>query len=153
METRHGISTIAVFMFHSTFVMNYITWNTIVSLYPRMMAKKTGLLNTNTFRISSRILQCLVKYKNRGFMNMRRAIDWIGEHKCSANPYCAKCTRTITDSATMRLNFGPPGVAAELIDGAMTWNLATRYSCMFFSYWPSSGMVRTGSGRQIGECG
>lgn len=151
MQTRLDVSASAVFCFHSTFVMNYITWNTIVCAYPRMVVDRTGLLNTSSPEVPDATQRCIAKYKKRGFNVVPSTAEWLEAHRCSEHPYCSKSLRLVSDAATMRLVFGPPGSPCDVIDGGLSWRLAARYSCIIDFYWPTSGMVRTGNGTQLGE--
>lgn len=45
-EMEDPVATTAIFRFHTMFVMNYVTWNRLVSMYPKMMVKHVGLVNT-----------------------------------------------------------------------------------------------------------
>jgi len=60
--------------FHSTLVMNYLSWFSVVVLYPDWTLKKRGLIVTDT--LSSR--QCVTKYVNRGYALYRDVFVGIG---------------------------------------------------------------------------
>ncbi|KAJ2920974.1 hypothetical protein H1R20_g16120, partial [Candolleomyces eurysporus] len=88
-KTSHAIPTAAIFKFHSTFVMDYLTCNALVSAYPRMTADHAGLVNTTTPDLSYCMVRCLVKYGVRGFNALDRAYDWENRtHDRNSYGYC-----------------------------------------------------------------
>ncbi|KAF6751213.1 hypothetical protein DFP72DRAFT_816992 [Ephemerocybe angulata] len=145
-ETRLAAAPSAVFMFYSTYVMNFITGSTVVCAYPLMVERHVGLLNTYRERIPYKMARCLKKYVGRGFAVLDSASDWQPDHKCGESLYCAETTRVITDGATLRILFGENGGREQdLIDPGLRWKLASRFRCHSLSEadksFPRSGMV------------
>ncbi|RXW20954.1 hypothetical protein EST38_g4877 [Candolleomyces aberdarensis] len=130
-ETSHSDPTVAIFKFHSTFVMNSMTSNALVSAYPKMTADHVGLVNTASPKLSFQMVRCLLKYGIRGFETLERACNWQNaDHDCRSYAYCARCRRTVGDRTTMRVAFMPGiGTTAEVIDAQLSWTLASRYDC------------------------
>ncbi|KAJ2924552.1 hypothetical protein H1R20_g12535, partial [Candolleomyces eurysporus] len=130
-ETTHAIPIAAIFKFHSTFVMNFLTYNALVSAYPRMTADHVGLVNTRAPTMSLRMHRCLLKYGVRGFNALDRAFDWTNEeHDCFTYPYCGPCPRVVSDRSTMRIGLALDiGSLPDVIDPQLSWSLARRYDC------------------------
>lgn len=145
-----------MFMFHSTLVMNYITWNTVVCPYPRMVADHVGLLNSCRLQLSGVVLKCLDKYRDRGFHVLDNAAEWR-EHVCEQDPYCGETFRRVDDRGTMRLFYGEESSleAMDVIDDGLRWKLATRVECTLsedeYYYSPNAGLVVTTSNCTLGE--
>ncbi|KAJ2933905.1 hypothetical protein H1R20_g3133, partial [Candolleomyces eurysporus] len=146
-ETEDIVVTTAIFKFHTTFVMNYVTWNALVCAYPKMTADRVGLVNTHLLDLSSQLVRCLIKYAMRGFRALDRSYDWKKEdHDCSRNGYCSRTSRFVGDEYTMRFTFIDGfGVEPEVIDDRVSWRLNTRYTCTVKRcYRPMRGFVETG---------
>ncbi|KAJ3510935.1 hypothetical protein NMY22_g15813 [Coprinellus aureogranulatus] len=156
MEAQLRTSTSAVFMFHSTFVMNFITWNTIVCPYPLMTAEHYGLLNSCRLELSDVVVRCLDKYAGRGFFALNHGAEWRRQHDCGEGNYCGKTFRRVSDNGTMRLFYGEDSAdAMDVIDAGLRWKLATRVECTLeeeeYEYSPSSGLVVTSTNCTLGE--
>jgi hypothetical protein len=146
-ETKENVPTPAIFYFHSTFVMNYVTWNALVCAYPRMTADRRGYLNIWQLDVPSQIVRCIIKYVLRRFRYLERGREWFrGGHNCKGEGYCCRSPRCITDKYTMRYAFaGEPEDGPDVIDSGLTWMLNSRYGCgpdRRFS--PTVGYVRKG---------
>jgi hypothetical protein len=151
-ETRSSAPT-AVFMFHSTFVMNYLTWNTLVCAYPKMTVRGRGLLNSDADEQSPRTMSCLIKYILRGFDNMERDEEWDSTHVCNRSSYCPRTLRRINDRGTMCATFSDDeGVAPDLVDASVVWRLGSIGPCKATgSAPPLSGFVGASSFAASGE--
>lgn len=124
------MATTSIFKFHMTFVMNYITWNAIVSGYPNMTADKVGLINQLSPDFTLRMVRCMIKYAIHGFRTLDQASDWVGPHDCHSEGYCSRCIWKVSDRFTMRFAFrGGIGEEPDVVDGRVTWRLNTRYRC------------------------
>ncbi|KAJ2914800.1 hypothetical protein MD484_g5621, partial [Candolleomyces efflorescens] len=124
------VATAPTFLFHSTPVMNYLTWNTIVSGYPRLTHKMLGIVNEPTFYYSDRVEKCVEKYEDRGFRFLQED-DRRAVHICGVHPHCPLTVRCISDSATMRVGFHEEGDEQEmdLIDPFLSWRLSSPGRC------------------------
>ncbi|RXW14193.1 hypothetical protein EST38_g11662 [Candolleomyces aberdarensis] len=147
-ETKLPSSPSAVMLFHSTMVMNFITWNSIVSAYPWMLADRVGLLNSYRYKETRKVAECLQKYKGRGFQVVDAAAEWIGSHTCRTYGYCGHTIRSVLDRSTMRLCFeSMSNMRADVVDSSLTWLLACRVQCEESSmYCPEAGWIRAASG-------
>ncbi|KAH6902987.1 hypothetical protein BKA70DRAFT_1228150 [Coprinopsis sp. MPI-PUGE-AT-0042] len=68
-RSRWVSSVAPILGYHSTLLMNWISWDSIVSAYPLLTARRQGLLTcppTNK-RINARLKDALDKYRARGF--------------------------------------------------------------------------------------
>ncbi|RXW18751.1 hypothetical protein EST38_g7117 [Candolleomyces aberdarensis] len=143
-ETMDIVATTAIFKFHSTFVMNYVTWNALVCAYPKMTEDRVGLVNTHSLDLPSGLVRCMIKYAVRGFRLLDRAYDWKKEnHACANHGYCGRCQRFVGDEYTMRFAFLDGfGVEADVIDSGIGWRLNSRYTCApRRQYCPMRGFV------------
>jgi hypothetical protein len=66
------VATTAIFRFHSTFVMNFITWNAVVCTYPQMTFDHVGLTNALDRELMPRTKHCMIKYALCGFDSVAR---------------------------------------------------------------------------------
>ncbi|RXW13796.1 hypothetical protein EST38_g12058 [Candolleomyces aberdarensis] len=150
-ETSLDISTSAVMLFHTTFVMSFVTWNAIVSAYPLTTSKGEGLLNSYQQEEKPRVKTCLDKYKTRGFTIADSCESWKPGHLCGTHGYCGRTIRKISDPTTMRICFTEwSNKDADVIDRGMEWRLACRNDCRDSDkYRPSSGWVCTSSGIRV----
>jgi hypothetical protein len=151
-ETKLPVATSAVMLFHSTPVMNFITWNSFVSAYPRMTDEWIGMVNSHRKEPINKMKECLKKYEARGFVFVDPK-EWLGEHVCGSQGYCSKTVRSILDETTMRLDFTSlSNEATEVVDPGLSWKLSSRYDCQGGGkYDPKFGLVRTGAGDRVGE--
>ncbi|KAF5309723.1 hypothetical protein D9611_014436 [Ephemerocybe angulata] len=132
-ETTSTTPTTAVFMFHSTFVMNYMTWDAIICAYPKFTSTQRGLANRWRQRESAAIRWCRRKYWMRGFVATTSAERKVDE------------PATMRISLTLQINATP-----DVIDPQLTWRLACRHDpCYSKVYRPSSGWVLGGNGDYI----
>ncbi|KAJ2913336.1 hypothetical protein MD484_g7079, partial [Candolleomyces efflorescens] len=124
-EAQFPVANAAVFNFHTTFVMNYLTHNSLVSGYPMMTESSVGLLNFFEDSLPRRIVQCLIKYALRGYKVLDRAYDWKQDHHtCQQYGYCAQARRSIMDEYTMRFCFEDGvGVRADVVSEDVCWKL------------------------------
>ncbi|KAF6763369.1 hypothetical protein DFP72DRAFT_1060532 [Ephemerocybe angulata] len=152
MEARLKVATSAVFMFHCTFVMNFITSSAVVCAYPLMVEKRVGLLNTFREKVPYAMARCVRKYLDRGFRVLDDSAEWDYTHCCGISSYCAETTRTVSDGGTLRILFGTAGDSPmrDLIDPGLRWKLASRFRCYCQDgqdrVFPRSGTVTTSAG-------
>ncbi|RXW16787.1 hypothetical protein EST38_g9063 [Candolleomyces aberdarensis] len=145
-ETDGTVATTAVFKFHTTFVMNYVTWNAIVCAYPKMTSDHVGLVNTHLLDIPSRMVRCLIKYAMRGFTPLERVYDWKKEdHDCGEVGYCGRSNRYVGDKYTLRMAFNDGfAIVPDVINERVSWRLNSRYLCAAKRiYRPQRGFVAT----------
>ena len=89
----------AVAYFHSTLVMNAITADGIICLYPLLTINGRGIALVDT----PRTRMCFSKYKQRGF-RFSRDFD---RHICKTTAYCKKSLRSISDDQNLEVSFEP----------------------------------------------
>jgi hypothetical protein len=130
-ECSDIVTPSAIFKFHSTFVMNYLTSNALVVAYPKMTTAHVGLVNIATVDLPWRLIRCLIKYGVRGFRALHRSYDWKRvPHNCATYPYCGRCRRSVGDAHTMRVSLSSNvGSHTNVIDNDLTWTLGCRYDC------------------------
>jgi len=120
--------------FHSTVVMNYVSWFGLVVLYPEWTLQKRGLLLANT----STSNDIITKYVNRGYSLHRNIFD-IGapnQHRCGIDPYCPSTTRSLHDSHCFIELFEPAQDNFTTIQRDMTWTLPV--PCSFDAIAPTA---------------
>ncbi|KAH6879339.1 hypothetical protein BKA70DRAFT_1127310, partial [Coprinopsis sp. MPI-PUGE-AT-0042] len=93
----------AITAFHSTLLMNFVTYYGVVSLYPELTRRRAGWLNRSqpATRKDSRWIE---KYQQRGFRILQdsRLLD---KHTCSSSPSCTQTTRSLFDEGVAVAKF------------------------------------------------
>lgn len=154
-------SATATLLFHSTVVMNFVTWDALFCLYPRMLRDGVGLANSDRMDRRSFCEGPLQKYRSRGFRILRSAHEWMPEHICGISGYCGLTERSIFDDATMYIQLSNSvGMPVNSVSRNIAWKLATSHACGDSAdgadgadYVASTpGWVKTGSGVRLGEC-
>jgi len=120
-----------IIRFHSTIVMNYVSWYGLVCLYPQWTLRKKGLINVDNLISRS----CFTKYANRGFAlshDNRQLADSLTTHFCEIDAECPKTTRCLHDDHCAFQPF--EGYESRLLayEGFMTWNLDATCSYAVF---------------------
>ncbi|KAJ2920005.1 hypothetical protein MD484_g401, partial [Candolleomyces efflorescens] len=128
-ETESSAPT-AVFMFHSTFIMNYVTWNTLVCSYPRSTCDHRGLVSSDTTDMPPRTQTNIIKYIRRGFKIEHSPSKCDKQHTCGASAHCPDTLRSVTDADTMRSTFlNTDDNTPDLVDPTVEWKLASCRAC------------------------
>lgn len=151
--TNHD-SAIVPLMFHSTVVMNFVTWDAMVCAYPRMLRDSVGLANTDRMNRRSRLDGPLQKYRDRGFRVLRSASEWDPRHVCGQNRYCGATERRLSDAAVMRVSLSNlMGDPIMSFDGCISWKLAVSRRCLAPDEPETStpGWVKNENGLRFGE--
>ncbi|KAJ3544802.1 hypothetical protein NMY22_g2651 [Coprinellus aureogranulatus] len=153
-ETSLPSAPTAVFMFHSTVVMNYLTWNTVVCAYPLMTFAGYSLLNSSRFEEPGRVQRCIEKYQHRGYSFVDTSLECQGfpdPHMCGDYRYCGHTERHVGDSTVMRLTLEEdPLQEADVIDPGLKWLLSCRRGlCGSTVYDPYGGWVETADGTKL----
>jgi len=108
--------------FHSTIVMNYVSWYGLVSLYPDWTLQKKGLITMDN--LMSR--PCIKKYEKRGFVLLSDNKDVAGEsspHSCGITAECPNTTRNLHDNECAFLPFEGHCQMLAAYEAAFAWNL------------------------------
>jgi len=108
--------------FHSTLVMNYLSWFGLVDLYPEWTMEKRGLIVTDN--PASR--GCHAKYVERGYTLYRdvfQLTEPLEEHICSFDPYCPTSVRSLHDGHSLVEPFDSNGFPFKKSDRDMAWSL------------------------------
>lgn len=130
--------TSAVFMFHSTLVMNYITWNTIVSAYPALTLRRVGVINSARSTETKAFKRALAKYERRGYDLQQSSYRLRPQHDCGTDFACPCTERHIDDPHTMWIAFDyPPGFSRDVGDPGLSWRLARTQSDCYYTSWRS----------------
>jgi hypothetical protein len=114
--------------FHSTLVMNYVSWFGLVVLYPEWTLKKCGLIIADT--LASR--DCVTKYVERGYALQRDVFELTGplqEHVCGVDPYCPTTARSLYDGYCFVEPFEAFEFEFNVCERDMFWLLPV--SCFF----------------------
>lgn len=151
-ETTLSSAPTAIFMFHSTPVMNYLTWNAIICPYPLFVNGGQALINEYRARFPPKLAEALLKYIKRGYNYMKSASEWKEDHKCGEDPYCGKTVRYICDRWTLRFTFCPISQVADTVDPYIEWKLAGRIDCRGKTWRPYSGFVKSNGNKCLCEC-
>jgi hypothetical protein len=113
--------------FHSTILMNFISWYGVVSLYPNLTMRKIGYENVQG--ISAQVY--LQKYLNRGFTIKKHYEDCISDnqqnHICGVDPYCPHAMRSLHDGHASFLPFRN-NHNDQLFEPPLCWRLSAK--CM-----------------------
>jgi hypothetical protein len=108
--------------FHSTLLMNYLSWFGLVDLYPEWTLEKRSLVVTDTPASQ----ECQAKYVDRGYTvhhNVAELMRPLQAHVCQADPYCPTSTRSLHDGHCLVEPFEPDGFDMNTFERNMTWSL------------------------------
>jgi hypothetical protein len=104
-----------ILQFHSTAVMNYITAQSVVCLYPRWTSAKMSFINPRLYlegKTNLRTVEVLIKYIDRGFKISADPFR-LGDHDCEEGEkgvkkigYCPHKMRSTVDNDVLRWDFG-----------------------------------------------
>ncbi|KAH6869301.1 hypothetical protein BKA70DRAFT_1452058 [Coprinopsis sp. MPI-PUGE-AT-0042] len=134
-----------IFGYHSTVLMNWISWDGVHCMYPMLTSTYQGLTTALSFNflIADRVDRAISLYRNRGFAIYERCsqinyhtplLCYMGRDKiftlpsgkvmvqeCS-NPYCKRAEREIDDWWTMSMAF-TGRTKIEQHPSCITWKL------------------------------
>ncbi|KAH6871008.1 hypothetical protein BKA70DRAFT_1578506 [Coprinopsis sp. MPI-PUGE-AT-0042] len=132
----------AIFLFHSTVVMNYMDATSITIAYPSLTVRGLALTNEWSTKPSPKRLDCLDKYINRGvtFFSSCRELP-PPCHQCGVSAECYRSDRYIDDGRSLRFVFNRKEAGQRMVDSpSLTWHLA-RPGVMESGYVLASGEV------------
>ncbi|KAG2022488.1 hypothetical protein CC2G_000230 [Coprinopsis cinerea AmutBmut pab1-1] len=97
----------SILEFHSTFVMNVITYFGVVSLYKGMTRKRIGWMNIRGRVLKERDEEWLEKYRLRGYTAYRdsRLGGEHGRHRCGRHVNCGQTERSLFDEGVGVVKF------------------------------------------------
>jgi hypothetical protein len=117
---------LAISHFHSTPVMNIITGNGVVCVYPELTLRMRGIINSqrDSSQPTDKFKKCLDKYKGRGFEFAMSLGRWSGIRRDFARPkalknmpLCAIAFPDLSDTATAR------NIPAKVVLEEQLWDL------------------------------
>jgi hypothetical protein len=154
--TTYASSAIAaIFGFHSTPVMNWISGDGFFSAYPLLTSSKQGLVNPMTFALknfipalpSSHTRAALAKYYNRGFDIRRNPNCWPAKkHICSADVNCPHTVRSVINHGTMYVRFKKPA-EEEGVQLIREIDYTAPYKSPYILFWSLGGLSCNGRHR------
>jgi len=119
----HVVGTIT--QFHSTIVMNYIAFYSIVCLYPTWTMKNAGLVVVREVEKRG----CIQKYHTRGYSMAYKGSAmpaFEGGHSCGKDPMCPRTRRTLHDGHSLFVPFDNiPAHLPAAEATAVQWTLLT----------------------------
>jgi hypothetical protein len=118
----------AIFLFHSTAVMNYIDATSITIGYPTLTLRGFSLTNEwNTLPAPKR-LACWNKYRERGFTFFSTCADIPGDaHECGVAAGCYRTERKTDDGKCLTFVFDVETTPqTETFPSPLSWHLARR---------------------------
>ncbi|KAH6902988.1 hypothetical protein BKA70DRAFT_1433961 [Coprinopsis sp. MPI-PUGE-AT-0042] len=144
-QSRSMSAIAPILGYHSTILMNWISWDGISCLYPALTMDYLGLTTALTYNyiISDRVSRAIARYRNEGFTLHERCSQIIfhSPDKCFAgraqvfktpdglqywskvvNPYCKRSIREINGWGTLSMSFDAGGTVADH-DLCVTWKL------------------------------
>ncbi|KAG1844559.1 hypothetical protein C8R48DRAFT_735493 [Suillus tomentosus] len=104
--THRECAIAPVLQFHSTVVMNYITADDIVCMYPKWTCDRKGFINPRLYmedKTNLRTVEALMKYTKRGFRLCAEPFQ-LGAHNCNRSIDCPHATRTTVDERMFNWN-------------------------------------------------
>ncbi|KAH6880238.1 hypothetical protein BKA70DRAFT_1239029 [Coprinopsis sp. MPI-PUGE-AT-0042] len=127
-RSRSSCSIAPILGYHSTFMMNWISWDGVSCMYPALTIDYMGLTTALSFNyvISERVSRALTLYRDRGFLVYDRCsqIRYHSPQSCYytrsklflipngkvysqglLNPYCKRTEREINDWGTLSMAF------------------------------------------------
>jgi hypothetical protein len=116
----------AIAQFHSTCVMNYISYCGIVCMYPGWTMRKKGLVKASTKQ------SVIDKYRGRGFTMEFASEELPGykpTHVCGRHQCCPKTRRELHDRATLFIPLEEKGLDICTENNSVEWVLNKDYKC------------------------
>lgn len=116
----------AITQFHSTCVMNYISYYGIVCMYPGWTMRKKGLTKTSTEQ------RTIDKYRGRGFAMVFSSEELPGyeeNHMCGRHQCCPKTRRELHDHVTLFIPLEEEGLNIHTEEKRVGWVLDKDYNC------------------------
>jgi hypothetical protein len=116
----------AIKQFHSTCVMNFISYYGIVCMYPRWTMCKKGLVKASTEK------QAIDKYRGRGFQMVSASEELPGyeqNHTCGSHQCCPKSKRELHDDFTLFIPLEEKGLDIRTEENIVEWVLDKDYKC------------------------
>ncbi len=128
-----GNAATAIFYFHSTIVMNYISGFGVFSAYPALTLEKKAIPNAGIWSdkaTKERAFKCFPKYVGRGIEyreDLGRHKGWE-KHKCGTDKSCPTTLRALHDGGSLFIPFPSvnlPDIEAPIYDGirSVIWSL------------------------------
>jgi len=114
--------------FHSTLVMNYLSWFGLVVLYPEWTLDKRSLIVANAHTS----VECIMKYVDRGYTLYRNLFDITSPspaHICEVDAYCPLSERSLHDGHCAVESFEEGELGFVAYERDMRWKLPM--SCSF----------------------
>ncbi|PPQ65713.1 hypothetical protein CVT26_000331 [Gymnopilus dilepis] len=105
--TRSENPLTAVVEFHSTLVMNAITADGILCLYPMLTLSGLGVITVDT----PAARRCFEKYRDRGF----RFSNSFWSHNCGLSVYCRKTWRSIRGNHVLGIPFSDDDTVMTIV--------------------------------------
>ncbi|KAJ2917597.1 hypothetical protein MD484_g2750, partial [Candolleomyces efflorescens] len=135
-----GMAVLPILHFHSTLVMNYISYHGLVCLYETTM-HAIGLMNYNQ-PFPEVIQQCVQKYVSRGYTMSMRLED---PHECGEDSCCPQTIRSLFDSHVLHIRFkGYQDIPVKQLRRSeanhAVWRLSTGSEC-HEETWDNTGFV------------
>ncbi|KAJ2912589.1 hypothetical protein MD484_g7830, partial [Candolleomyces efflorescens] len=96
-----GRPILPIFQFHSTPVMNYLSFHGLVCLYD-ITLYKLGVANYPAEDAPKRVQTCYAKYKDRGFQIWGHLEE---EHTCKLDACCPQTIRSLFDKDVLHIRF------------------------------------------------
>ena len=115
----------AITQFHSTCVMNYISYYGVVCMYPEWTMRKKGLVKASTEQ------QVIDKYRGRGFTMVFTSAELPGyepNHRCGTHQCCPKTRRELHDHVTLCVPL-EEGLDVRTEENRVGWVLDKDYEC------------------------
>ena len=110
----------AITQFHSTCVMNYISYYGIVCMYPEWTMRKKALVKASTQQ------QVVDKYRGRGFTMAYTPAELPGyepNHTCGRHQCCPKTRRELHDHITLFIPLEEEGLTIHTEENRVGWVL------------------------------
>jgi len=114
--------------FHSTAVMNWLSADSLIVLYPSLTFHRCGIIHSTCHGLPpngpDRAHAALQKYKTRGYKLEDDAEGFFGgPHRCSEVPFCAHTVRSSSDNNTFELYIGSDaGESREPWNNILSWS-------------------------------
>ncbi|KAG6836743.1 hypothetical protein H0H93_003967 [Arthromyces matolae] len=117
-----------IFHFHSTAVMNFVSWNTVFCAYPELTFEHCNLVNLAAAderkgKGRERRSEAIRKYERRGYEAATNSRFWEEHrnHRCGEDWSCGRTIRNVGDEGCFWFSF--QGVRSELKESRLQWVL------------------------------
>ncbi|KAH6902990.1 hypothetical protein BKA70DRAFT_1433963 [Coprinopsis sp. MPI-PUGE-AT-0042] len=129
-ESLSAHAMVPILLSHSTIAMNFFSDELMFSAYPSLTMRCVGLNNSVHYYPTSSVTSWLNGMELHGMRMFKTSVEMGEDHTCHRSWNCTRTLRTIDDTGTLVFHFDEAAMqTSRVIDGTITWRLATVRTC------------------------